>query len=325
MFTRRGRQSSGTPLRIFFATDIHGSDVCFRKFINASKFYDARYLILGGDITGKTLIPIERTSTGWQAKYLDHEYTGMTDSERQDLERYIRQNGQYPVEGELDELTALASETYRMQVFERVVKDSIKTWVEFAEERLAGTDTRCFVTPGNDDFWAIDDVLRGSETVEFAEGRCIQLDDRHEMITTGYSNPTPWHSPREIGEAGLKARIEAMFAEVADPTNLVAVLHAPPFNSKLDRAPAIDAEFQVHMDISGIAMASVGSTAVREFIESRQPLLSLHGHVHESRGVMKLGRTTCINPGSEYTEGTLLGALVTVDGGRVMSHQLVVG
>lgn len=321
---RDGEAGSGTT-RIYFATDIHGSDVCFRKFVNAAAFYGAQHLILGGDITGKTLVPIERTPSGWRADYLDHSYVDLTDSERHDLERLIRQNGQYPVEGERDELAALADETYRMVVFERVVKESIRAWVALAEDRLADTETRCFITPGNDDFWAIDDVLKDSGVVEFVEGRCVQLDDTHEMITTGYSNLTPWDTPRELPEDALEGRLEAMFAQVEDPSNLIAVIHAPPFNTKLDRAPAIDPEFRVKIDMGGVATAPVGSTAVRTFIESHQPLLSLHGHVHESRGVMTIGRTVCINPGSEYTEGTLPGALVTIGDGRVVSQQLVVG
>ena len=59
---RLGRRRIATVhrKRICFVTDVHGSERCFRKFLNTAKFYDAQYLILGGDITGKTLVPIER-------------------------------------------------------------------------------------------------------------------------------------------------------------------------------------------------------------------------------------------------------------------------
>ena len=73
------------------------------------------------------------------------------------------------------------------------------------------------MTPGNDDFWEIDEPLLQAERVQFVEGRRVRLDDHHEMITTGYSNITPWRSPRELPEPELAERIQAMFAGVEDP------------------------------------------------------------------------------------------------------------
>jgi len=57
-------------------------------------------------------------------------------------------------------------------------------------------------------------------------------------------------------------------------------------------------------------MEPVGSTAVRELIEEYQPPLSLHGHIHESRGKTRIGETIAINPGSVYSEGSLQGAVI---------------
>lgn len=321
----RAKKGRATGTRLLFVTDVHGSDRCFRKFLNAGGFYSARYLLLGGDITGKTLVPIERTARGWSARFRDHAYLDLSEAERAALEQLIRDAGQYPVLGERDELLALADEMRREQVFRMAVVEGIRRWVELAELRLRGSGIRCFVTPGNDDFWEIDEPLRGSDVVEFVEGRRIRLDDHHEMITTGYSNVTPWRSPRELDEPELRRRIDAMFAEVEEPESLIAILHPPPYGTELDKAPAIDAEFRLQMEAGSPRLTAVGSTAVREFILERQPLLGLHGHVHESRGAQLLGRTLCLNPGSEYTEGTLLGALVTVGGGEVLAHQFVTG
>jgi uncharacterized protein len=226
--------------------------------------------------------------------------------------------------GERDELLALEDEARRGEAFRRAVVESVGRWVALAEERLGGTGVRCFVTPGNDDFWEIDEPLRGSDVVEFVEGRCIRLDG-HEMITTGYSNRTPWDSPRELDEPALRERIEAMYAEVSEPERLIAVLHPPPYGTELDQAPAIDAEFRVQHSAGQPTMGPVGSTAVRDFLLERQPLLGLHGHVHESRGAIMLGRTLCLNPGSEYAEGILSGALVTLADGGVAAHQFVSG
>jgi Icc-related predicted phosphoesterase len=324
LFSRKARPSNDV-VRICFVTDIHGSERCFKKFLNAGRFYDVRHLVLGGDITGKTMIPIERAGAGWRARYGDHQYDDMTERERAELEQLIRDNGQYPVTGERDELVELFSEARRDATFEKVVVDSVRHWMELAETRLDGTGIRCYVTPGNDDFWVIDDALRDSTAVEYVEGRCVRLDDRHEMVTTGYSNITPWKSPRELDEPELSARLEEMYAQVEDPSNLIAVLHCPPRGTELDQAPVIDAEFRVKTSGGEVRMGPVGSTAVRGFIEQHQPLLALHGHVHESKGAENVGRTLCINPGSEYTSGVLNCAIISLFDTKPPEYQFTTG
>ena len=321
---RLRRRSDDAGMRIVFATDIHGSERCFRKFLNAGKFYSADHLVLGGDITGKVLVPIIREPGGFRCEYNDRSYTDLTESERADLERLIRDNGQYPVVGDYDELEALIDEAEREDAFRRVVLESIARWVQLAEDKLRGSGIRCFITPGNDDYTEVDDALRASDVVEYVEGKCVALDDEHEMITTGYSNITPWRSPRELSEDELQRYMGEMARSVADPARMIAVLHPPPFGTELDKAPAIDEHFRVQMDGGQPRMASVGSTAVRAVLEEYQPLLSLHGHVHESRAAQRLGRTTCINPGSEYTTGTLLCVIVSVRSDRV-EYQFIAG
>jgi Icc-related predicted phosphoesterase len=69
----------------------------------------------------------------------------------------------------------------------------------------------------------------------------------------------------------------------------------------------------------------VGSTAVRDALLGIQPLLGLHGHIHESGGMRRLGRTIAINPGSDYGTGVLNGALITLELDKVSAHQLVRG
>lgn len=324
LFSRKSK-GDADAVRMCFVTDIHGSERCFKKFLNAGRFYDVRHIILGGDITGKTMVPIERSGSGWRASYGDHSYDDLSERERIDLEQLIRDNGQYPVTGERDELAELFSEKQRDQTFETVVLESIRRWVALAEERLAGTGIRCYVTPGNDDFWVIDDALRDSDVVEYVEGRCVRLDERREMVTTGYSNITPWISPRELEEDALSAYLEEMYSHVEDPANLVAVLHCPPRGTELDQAPVIDAEFRVQSTGGDVRMGPVGSQAVRDFIEQHQPLLALHGHVHESKGAEQLGRTLCINPGSEYTSGVLNCAIVSLFDSKPPEYQFTTG
>jgi uncharacterized protein len=313
MFGRRKAPAVGK--RICFVTDVHGSERCFRKFLNTARFYDADYLILGGDITGKTMVPVERGAGGWSASFGEHEYRDVDDEGRAELEQMIRDAGQYPIAGDHDELVELFSPERREETFRAAVVESIGRWMDIADERLAGTDVQCYVTPGNDDFWEIDAPLRSAEHVHFVEGARVRLDDEHEMITTGYSNVTPWSTPRELPEDELGARIWRMFEDVEDPSHLVAVIHPPPYGTELDKAPQIDSEFRVQTENLTTKMGSVGSTAVRDFILEAQPLLSLHGHVHESQGAQRLGRTLCINPGSEYTAGSLACAIVMLTDG----------
>jgi uncharacterized protein len=312
-------------VRIFFATDVHGSDRCFRKFLNAAKAYDANVLVLGGDMAGKTLIPITRTSAGWSTEVRDHQYLDMDDQGKAEIEQRIHDLGMYPVSGTADELSRLDHEQHREAVFVEAVKKQMRRWGQMADERLAGTGVKVLVAPGNDDPFEIDEDLHGWDTIEFAEDRCLQLDDGHEVITTGYSNPTPWKTPREATEEQLAQKLDAMFAQVRDPERLVLVAHPPPQATDLDQAPAITDDFRIKMELGTPTMIGVGSTAVRGFIEQHQPLLALHGHVHDSKGIELIGRTVCINPGSEYTDGVLCGSIVRIRDADVVSRQLVVG
>jgi uncharacterized protein len=316
--SRRTASSEGTKL--LFATDIHGSDRCFRKFLNGAKFYGVDHIILGGDITGKVLVPIENRNGRFVCEYNDKNYVDLDEREKSELEAIIRDNGQYPIVGERDELVALSDEATRDRVFRKVVAAGIERWVHMAEDRLGGTGVRCFITPGNDDFTEVDEALQGSDVVEYVEGRRVRLDEFHEMITTGYSNPTPWDSPREMSEADLKGLIDAMMKGADDPASTVMVIHPPPFNTQLDQAPEIDEEFRVQVSAGAARLAAVGSTAVREAIEEYQPVLGLHGHVHDSKAVQHIGRTLCVNPGSEYTNGTLLCAIVNIRPGVVKAQ-----
>jgi uncharacterized protein len=321
------RRTSRAPnKRIFFATDLHGSEQCFRKFLNAGALYDANFLIIGGDILGKRLVPIiEDKAGGYNAEYAEQRYTGLGADGLAALKRTIRARGDYPIVTTREESQQFGDAEHMDAVFRKVAYDSVADWVTLAEERLRGSGRRCFVAPGNDDFLEIDSALKNSDVVEFAEDRCIRLDEDYEMITTGYSNPTPWDTERELTENDLKARITALAAEAGDTERLIAVLHPPPYDCQLDLAPRLREDYSIVMTGGQAQMVPVGSTAVREFIEEAQPLLGLHGHVHESAGSTHIGRTLCINPGSEYTQGVLDGAIVGLAAGGIRSHQFVSG
>jgi Icc-related predicted phosphoesterase len=322
---RNGASERSRETLVFFATDIHGSDICFKKFLNAGKFYGATHLIVGGDITGKSLVPIRQSGERWTAYFANRDHVLTTRQELDGLVRAIRDDGQYPLVAEQDELNALADEGHRAKVFTNLVVDGMQRWMDLADQRLEGTGISCYLTPGNDDFWELDPVIEASHTVQYVEGRCVRIDDRHEMVTTGYSNVTPWRTERELSEEDLAAHLESLWEQVTDPSNVVAVIHVPPLGTGLDLAPELTADLSMKMTSGGLTMTHVGSSAVRTWIERHQPLCGLFGHAHESKAAESLGRTICLNPGSEYTSGVLTGALLALGDGRVSSYQFVTG
>lgn len=251
------------------------------------------------------------------------------DQEIQQAEKRISDSGYYPyrtAEMELEELRA--DNAKLMGLFSRLMFERLEKWVQTAEERFAGTNTICYVCPGNDDVFAVDPVIDRSRRLVRTEGRIVRLDEKIEMISTGFSNISPWKCPRDIPDEELGQKIEIMANRVVDMENCVFNLHSPPYDTILDKAPLLDQTQKIVVGVDGRPqMASVGSQEVRKSIERYQPLLALHGHIHESRGVARLGRTTCVNPGSEYQEGILRGAIVKLntDAKKVRSCQLVSG
>jgi Icc-related predicted phosphoesterase len=309
--------------KIFFATDLHGSETCWRKFLNAGRFYDADILICGGDMTGKAIVPIVQENGSFTFT-LAGEQQVVAAEQVGDVEAQIRRKGYYPLRMNLERLQELDQDPLkRAECFQQVMLEGVERWMGLAAEKLRGTGIRCFVCPGNDDEMEVDEVIRRSDLVELGEGRIVEIGD-FTMISTGWSNHTPWNTHREETEEKLAERIEAMACQVPDQSKAIYNLHCPPFKSGLDEAPAIDADLKLLH--GGRALRPVGSTAVREAIERHQPLISLHGHIHESKGAVKLGKTLSINPGSSYEEGLLMGAIVQLDAKKgIKSYQLVNG
>jgi Icc-related predicted phosphoesterase len=301
-------------VRLFFATDIHGSEVCWKKFLNSGQHYKADVVILGGDMTGKALVPVVDEGGGhWHATLLENREELSSEDEVAAFELAVQRRGYYPFRTTPDELAALSgSEEHWHELFDRQMVETVERWMKMADEKLAGTGIRCFVCPGNDDQLEIDEIVEAANTVELGEGKVVEIDG-FQLVSSGWANRTPWDTYREEDEPDLRKRFDAMIEQVtAEPERTIFSLHCPPYNTGLDDAPQLTAE----MDLkdAGRSTIPVGSTAVREVIEEHQPALSLHGHIHEARGTKRLGRTLCINPGSSYEQGQLLGAVVDIDG-----------
>jgi uncharacterized protein len=202
--------------------------------------------------------------------------------------------------------------------------NEVRRWIALAEERLAGTGIRCFVMPGNDDEFAIDEALE-STTVVNPDNMVVRVGDDAQMLSCSWTNPTPWDSPREEPEEALLDRLHGLAAQLDPDLPTIFNLHCPPHGTMLDRAPQLTADLKVVLDGGEPRIVSVGSKAVRTLIEEVQPVLSLHGHIHESKAIAKIGKTTCVNPGSAYSEGVIDGAVIDLRKDRVRSCQLVTG
>jgi Icc-related predicted phosphoesterase len=312
-------------MRIFFATDVHGSEVCWRKFLNAGAFHEADVLIMGGDMTGKAMVPIVATPGGWELSLQEQRHELSSEDEVRAMEKRIADRGYYPVRLTRDEIDAWSDDPTLVDTrFKSEILRAVERWMALADERLAGSGIRCVVSPANDDMFEIDPIIERAERVELGEANTIDLDGLS-LVSTGWANPTPWNTFREMPEPELRARIDEIVGAVPDTHRAIFNFHAPPYGSNLDNAPKLDANMRYVS--GGQALIPVGSRAVRDAILAYGPPLSLHGHIHEGKGAVKLGSTLAVNPGSSYEDGVLQAAIVDLDTrkGTVKRYLLING
>jgi uncharacterized protein len=313
-------------MRIYFVSDVHGSEVCFRKFLNSYPVYKPDVMIIGGDITGKSLVPlIEQPDGSLIAWTMSKEVPLTTEDDIRTFERYIADQGMYTWRFEPEEYEAVQNDAQQVDtVFHRAVLARVEAWMRLAEERLKDAKVRVLISGGNDDFWEVDDVLKSSTRVECPDERVVDLDQGIQIVSCGLANQTPWRCPRDVSEEELLGTLEKL-AQRATAGTVIFNVHVPPYDTSLDSGPLLDADNRPKMGFSGMERTPVGSTAVRTALERFQPLLSLHGHVHESRGSVKIGGTLALNPGSEYGNGLLRGVIVEIKKDKVKSHQWTCG
>jgi Icc-related predicted phosphoesterase len=325
-FSRVRKGAGGADaVRLYYASDIHGTETLWRKFLHAARVYEAGVLVMGGDVTGKVVVPLVEDGGAYVAELFGRAERAGSSEELDDLEQRIRANGMYPHRmsaAEVERVAAL-SEQAREAWFADVMLVTFERWLALAEERLPDPAVRCFVMPGNDDPPAVDTAIERAVRVEGCDGRVVEFGG-YAMVSLGYSNRTPFDSPRELDEDELYRRISALADAVGDMDRCVFNLHVPPVDSSLDTCAALDENLAVVMAGSEPKLISAGSRAVREAIERYQPLVSLHGHIHESAGATRIGRTLCINPGSDYHTGRIAGCLLQLRDGDVR-HQFVTG
>jgi Icc-related predicted phosphoesterase len=323
MFRKR---DSSDELTIFFATDLHGSNVCFKKFVNAGKFYGASVLVLGGDVTGKMMVPIAEQEDGiYLTSFAGKAVRLETKVEVASFESQVSDMGFYPKVMSEERFQELHGDPdAQEELFHDLIRERLEEWIDYAKPRLADQGVKCFAAPGNDDAFFVDGILADSGAIELLEGRVIELDGM-EMLTTGWSNETPWKTERETNEDELRSMIVAMIERLSHPESAIFNIHVPPHATALDQCPKLDENLRPVSSGGNPVMISAGSTAVRELIEAHQPILGLHGHIHEGRGVARIERTYCVNPGSNYSEGVLNGSLIRLRQGEVRDVHLTQG
>lgn len=307
--------------KIWFFTDLHGSNECFRKFLNAFKNANRpNVLIVGGDITGKQLVPIIEDARGSIFTPIGSTQIRHPRSEIPNLKIRLADRGYYPYE--CDEATyrllQIDNATFR-KVFDRLVADRLRDWVSLADSRLPSRDVcQVFVNAGNDDPLFVDAILDKSATLVRPEGKIVDLPCNLRLLSTGYCNKTPWDCPRDLTEEALKVKIAGLIRTLIEtggsPDKAIFNLHCPPKNTALDIADEIDHRtLKKIAGVKGARKAHVGSTTVREAIETCQPLAGLHGHIHHVHAIDWIGKSPCCNPGSDYQSGLLQGVYLQVD------------
>ena len=302
------RSAKTRALRVYFATDIHGSDRCFRKFLAAAEHYEADALVLGGDIAGKGLVPI-RSRNGTLIATVRGESVTVPRSDEARLRAEINQLGFYSIIGGDAEMDGLEAEQARLDAaFERAILEQIEGWCKLAEQRLA-PHIRCIITPGNDDPKAIDPVLKAAPRIESPEGELCEIGPVL-LASCGDVTPTPWNTEREYSEAELQRRLEKILEPAPAGAKVVVNFHNPPYGSGLDFAAELGPDLKPVIRGGRPSIIPVGSKAVREVIKHHRPVAGLHGHIHESKGAQMIGPTMCLNPGSDYTADVLRGVIV---------------
>jgi Icc-related predicted phosphoesterase len=315
------------PIRILFATDLHGSRRAFVKFLNGLKVYRANVGIIGGDLTGKVMVPIIKQDDGtFVSEFNGLRHHTSSENEFKEMVMMIEDSGYYHlVVSKGDNISSGIIDLVKDEkVFKELIAERLKEWIQIAKTKLEETGIKVYITGGNDDYLELDHILEASDSMIFSEDRIQIIEGDHEMISSGYSNITPWKCPRDISEEQLYSKIASMASKVSNMKSAIFNLHVPPIGTALDVCTKLDTSVDPPRPIMG-EETSGGSTAVREAIEEFQPLLSLHGHIHESRGVEKIGRTMCFNPGSEYGEGILRSVVVNVSKEKVESFQFLSG
>lgn len=323
---RRADRPRANFIRIIQAADFHGSNAAFRKFLAAARQHSAQHAIITGDLTGKAIVPIIRTNGGYDAWLFGNREVVETEAELERLKTKIGDVGFYDHVCDADEARAIEADSERLHaLFVEKMNARLREWLTRAAEVLSPAGIPLLVIPGNDDDPSVDPVLDADGYVRNVDHRIVELDEHHELVSLGDTSMTPWECPRDYPEEHMERTVKGLFEQVRNPAGAIVNMHCPPRDTKIDQCPSLNEKLEIEFEAGQVIMKSAGSTAIRRGLEELQPLLSLHGHIHEARGVHRIGRTLCLNPGSEYAEGIMKAAIVNLEPDRVKGYLLISG
>lgn len=323
---RRSPGPGARQLRIIQAADFHGSNAAFRKFLSAARQHGVQHAIVTGDLTGKAIVPIIRTDGLHEAWLFGNREVVETDAELDRLRRKIGDCGMYDHVCDAGEARALEADPDRLHaLFVDKMNARLSEWLTLAAEYLDPLRIPLWLIPGNDDDRSVDPILDASEYARNVDHRVVELDEHHELVSMGDTSMTPWQCPRDYPESHMQVAVRDLFDQVHHPAGAIVNLHCPPRDTKIDQAPRLNDRLELEFEGGQVVMGPAGSGAIRRGLEELQPLLSLHGHIHEARGVHRIGRTLCLNPGSEYAEGIMKASIVNLEPDRVKGYILISG
>ena len=311
------------PFRLYICSDIHASERTWRKLLNATRanVYKADAVLIAGDLTGKALVAVVKGEEGgesWTATVLGQRRVARNEEELRELERSIADLGYYTVRVTPEERAALEADPALVRAhFHEKIAHRLREWLALATERLGDSKVPVYLMPGNDDDFEIDPILAEPTFCQNVNERVIELTPWHQLVSMGWSSPTPWSTPRELPEEEFLDRISDLLKTARDPRKTVIMAHVPPYDSGLDTAPLLSPTLRPTVSAGDVLRGPVGSKGVRSAIEKFQPLLGVHGHIHESGGERRIGKTLCVNAGSEANHGVLRGYLIDVSANGV--------
>ena len=304
------------PFRLYVCSDLHASERAWRKFLNAMRanLYKVDAAVIAGDLTGKALVAVVKGDGGaeaWTANVLGQRRSARTEAELAELERSIADLGYYAVRVTEAERAAMEADPALVtRHFQEQITRRVRDWMALAAERLEGSGVPVYLMPGNDDDFVIDPILAESAYCENVNERVVELTPWQQLVSLGWSSPTPWSTPREMPEEAFLDRLSGLLRGVRDPRRTIMMTHVPPYDSGLDTAPLLSPDLRPTISAGDVLRGPVGSTGVRRAIETFRPVLGVHGHIHESGGERRIGDTLCVNAGSEANHGILRGYLV---------------
>jgi Icc-related predicted phosphoesterase len=325
-FFRRADKPGVRSIRLLQAADFHGSNAAFRKFLSAIKQHNAQHAIITGDLTGKAIVPIIRDGGRYTSWLFGNREVLETDAELDRFRQKVGDVGMYDHVCDAEEARALDADADRLHaLFVDKMNARLSEWLDLAGNYLAPLGVPLWVIPGNDDDRSVDPILDASEYARNVDHKVVELDEFHELVSLGDTSMTPWECPRDYPESHMVPTVKGLFEQVRNPEGAIVNMHCPPRDTAIDQAPSLNERLEIEFEGGQVVMASAGSAAIRSGLETLQPLLSLHGHIHEARGTTRIGRTLCLNPGSEYAEGIMKAAIINLEPTRVKGYLLISG